>query len=234
MKKATFLLLACTLSLDSAEASFGSPVLARISLENRSDKEIVLTQPFDDLYGTAVVQLRRPGERDFSFLKLSYTGRKQLDGYRSTLPPGRQIAAYVLVVSDSRGRLVFDTPGRYELRGRAEASGGEAISAPVSLTVAAPSKERRDRIEGAAADLAHLSLHESLDPARTTRLRQAVGSLADFHKALLAVEAVTLINRQDKASLDRGAAVLREIRELGNPVWRELATALLASLPDGK
>lgn len=220
--------LRCTLSLDASEGSFGSPVLARISLENRGAKEIVLDQPFDDLYGTAVVQLRRPGESSFSFLKLQHTGVKQLEGYRSTLPAGQQIVSYVLVVSDSRGLPVFDADGRYELRASARTSSGEAISAPVTVTVGTPARERRERIQKAAGDLVHLSLNEALDAATMARLRQAVGGQPDFHKALLAAEAVTLINRPDKSSLDRGAVVLQELRQAGSPLWRELATAWLA------
>ena len=220
--------LACEIATDRSAVTAGSPVLVRVALRNNRAAALKLTQPLDELYGTATVEIKRPGEKTFSLVSTPYTGLKELKGYRSSLSKGETMVAYVLLMTDVRGRFVFGEAGRYELRARMGPHGQEVFSPPVAVEVKATDPELQKRLESLRGDLTHVSLNEALDDQRLTRLRKGLASLPEFGNALLLAEAVTLIHRSSAAERDEGAGKLQRLRDSGNVLWKELATALLA------
>jgi len=220
--------LLCTIATDRSAVTAGSPVLVRMTLQNNSARALELTEPLDDLYGTATVEIKRPRQKSFSSVPTAYTGLKDVEGYRSSLSKGETMAAYVLLLADVRGRFVFDETGRYELRARMGEPGHEAVSLPIALELKAGDPNLQKRLDSLRGDLTHVSLNEALDAERLARLRKALANLPEFGNALLMVEAVTLIHRSSAAEQAEGADKLRQLRESRNSLWKELATALLA------
>ncbi len=220
--------LLCTVATDRSAVTAGSPLLARLALQNNSAMTLELTEPLDELYGTANVEIKRPGQKSFSSVPTAYTGLKDVEGYRSSLSKGETMAAYVLLLTDVRGRFVFDEAGRYELQARMGEPGHEAVSLPIAVEVKAADPNLQKRLESLRDDLSHVSLNEALDTDRLARLRRGLGNLPELENALLVVEAVTLIHRSSAAEQDKGAGNLRQLRDSGNAPWKELATALLA------
>lgn len=220
--------LLCTAATDRSAVTAGSPVLVRMALENNGAEALELTEPLDDLYGTATAEMKRPGQGSFSSVQTWYTGLKQVLGYRSSLSKGETMVAYVLLLTDRRESFVLEEAGLYELRSRMGPRGQETVSPQVTINVKAASPELQTKLESLRDDLTHVSINEALDDQRLTRLRRGLASLPEFGNALLLAEAVTLIHRSNAAQQAEGAGKLRQLRDSRDPLWKELATALLA------
>jgi hypothetical protein len=220
--------LLAAVAVDRPAITAGFPLLVRMTLRNQGAHAIELTEPIDELYGTAVVEIRRPGRDGFEIAATRFMGLKQLEGYRSTLPKGEAMAAYVLLLADARGRFVFDQAGRHELRARMRAGGREVFSQPVVVDVRSAGPQLQKTLASLEEDLGHVSWNEALDDERLRRLQSALARVPELRKALVLAEATTWIHRSDAAERARGAARLQELRDSGEALWKELATAMLA------
>ena len=220
--------LICTVITDRTTITAGSPLLVEMGLENRGKKSVVLDQPLDELYGTAIVQIKRPGGCQFDDIRTPYTGLKQLAGYESFIKPGKHVVAHALLFADSNDALVFGSPGHYELRARMRAGSIQTTSKPVAIDVQAVPPDVEQALNSVHADWTHVSLHEALDAKRLMRIKRALGNSVQFENSLAFIEGMSELNFEVKAAHAKGVQKLERLRTPADPQWKNLATGVLA------
>lgn len=220
--------IVCSLALDRTEIASGAPLLVRMALTNGGDEAVSLTQPISELYGTATVQIKRPGRDEFLDLQTRYWGLKEDLSYSSSLLQGQSMAAYSVLICDVHEEFVFSQPGKYELRARMSLSADQdVISTPVTIEVSPINARLQDRINAVRADLTQLSLHGALTPEQLQRLQRVLTDADQYETVLRFAEGFRGIHAGSSDQQREGAARLEQLRESGGPIWKELATAVL-------
>lgn len=220
--------LVCTVVPGQISIPAGSPLLVELKVENRGKELVLLEQPLGELYGTAIVQIMRPGESHFDEVRTSYTGRKHVAGYRGVINPGEHVVAHTLLFADSGGALVFGAPGRYELRARLRAGSVQPTSFPVVIDVQESDPSVEKALNSVRADWTHVSLHETLHAKRLARIRGALGHLAPFEHCLAYIEGLSELTFGGKGAHARGVQKLEGLRTPAELQWNNLVTGVLA------
>jgi hypothetical protein len=99
----------------------------------------------------------------------------------------------------------------------------------VTVVVTAASPEYKTKLETLHADVARLSLYGAPEPDRLARLRAGLAGHAEFSNTLRLAEAIADLHDRDTSRRRAAAQKLEEIRQAGRPVWKDLATEMLAS-----
>lgn len=152
----------CNAFFEYKEIHSHTPALIRVDLENKTNKDITLSQPLGIEYGTVKIEIRGSSEDSFRVVKTKYSDLKNLFGYRGVIEPQSKLSVIEFLLMDSEGNFVFDNQGEYQFRFKVLFDGQEISSPIVKVEVTALPTEKKEKIISLKEELQWLSLNSKL------------------------------------------------------------------------
>lgn len=118
---------------NSREIEVGEPLFVKVTVTNNSDAAACFRTEISSLTGLLRLDLRTEGGEWKETAATDQGAVAFIDAGRCIAPKDSHCTfSAIFTVA---GRIVFDTPGRYELRSRIQSEGGELLSEAIGLTI---------------------------------------------------------------------------------------------------